>query len=74
MKQTMKNKKPTLKTAHEWFKSLPKEERDQAMANTSPKSLKRKYPSAKNALFYSFQWDNTPERFHYWKEIWDKLK
>lgn len=60
-----------MKTALEWFRTLPEEEGKRAIANTSSSKLERVYSSLSQAIFESFLWKNTPEGNDHWFSIYD---
>ena len=63
-----------MKTIHEWFKELPEEYRDNALNNAHDMILQfiapaNKFPNAASALAGSFDWQESPEGFDYWKTL-----
>lgn len=62
------------KTAAELFEELPEDWRAKAIANT--RHLTNKFSNLPNAIYYCFDWDETPEGEWFWKlinENWDDL-
>lgn len=60
------------KTAEKWFEEFPEPYRTQAL-NNSDESISELYPSAGEALWYSFIWEGTPEGRSYWHDYLDLL-
>jgi hypothetical protein len=50
------------------------EVRERALRNADNEALKRDdYTSTKNALFGAFIWDDSPEGFDYWNNIYNNI-
>jgi hypothetical protein len=62
-----------MKTALEWFKTLPEPYKAQAIENTPIEELDKKHFSLKGALFYSFVFNATEQGFIYWDEYVNSL-
>lgn len=62
-----------------WLNQLPEPYRSQALANYNPAFFARetggldKVGSKENALLFAFSWDNSPEEFDYWDEVYEYL-
>lgn len=62
------------KTIKKWFqKGLTSKVSKKAIDNTPPIALNTKCPSLRKALFNAFQWEQSPEGFEFWKNIFDTL-
>ena len=58
---------PEEQTAYNWFRQvLPRKVANRIINKVSAHELERKYKSAANALWNSFDWDDTPESADYW--------
>lgn len=63
-----------MKTALEWFRTLPEPMRTEAVRNTRTYKLVNVYTKAHLAIMGSFNWDSTPEGDEYWDSIYEELK
>ena len=61
-----------MKTTKEWFETLDKEYRDNALKNmTSPNT---KHFSLLGAISNGFDWKNSKEGLNYWKKVFREIK
>lgn len=58
-----------MKTALEWFKSLPTKQSKEAIDNTSHNLLRITFPSLSKALYGAFDWEESPQKNGYWRDI-----
>lgn len=67
----MENKK----TPEQWFQMLREPYRSEAIANINKHyfDYKENPNSTDDALFYSFEWRNSPQGHTYWEEIHESL-
>lgn len=63
-----------MKTIEEWLNELPEPERALALFNLNPKKQQIKTDDLSIALDHAFDWDGTPEGYHYWDEIYERVK
>ncbi len=63
-----------MKTAKEWFETLPEPERTQALFNTEDADIVNECSSVVDAIETSFVWGNTREGYKYWKKLAHKYR
>ena len=62
-----------MRTAEEWFETLPTHIGSRAKSNINPLCLKREYKGLHEALMYAFSWSESLEGWAYWARIADGL-
>lgn len=60
-----------MKTIREWFDQLPDGIRDKAILNSTYLKMSNKEESLEDALLGGFVWDESPEGFHYWNNLYE---
>lgn len=62
-----------MKTAEEWFKTLPEPYQTQAIENTNEERRVIKYNSLGHAITLSFNFRTSNEGIEYWKKMYNLL-
>ena len=63
-----------MKTAREWFQTLPDDVANNAIANTADNDLEKCYLSLGDAIVMSFGWSATKEGHNYWEAVLHKVR
>lgn len=58
-----------MKTAKEWFETLPEPERTQALFNTEDIDIANECRTLSDAIETSFVWHQTREGYKYWRKL-----
>lgn len=61
-----------LETARTHFERLPEPYKSQALKNSDATRLRVEYATCADALYYSFEWYDSPEGEEYWRDFWEK--
>lgn len=61
-----------MKKISEWLIELPEPQRTLALENLKAEDIK--VSKLSEALVKAFPWRNTPQKYHYWSELFNKLK
>ena len=60
-----------MRTAEEWFETLPPHIGSRAKSNINPIRAKKEYKDLQQALMYAFSWSESLEGWAYWARIAD---
>lgn len=63
-----------LRTAPKWFELLPETHRKKALKNLKTVKSTKLFPSLIEAIGQSFIWDETPQGYGFWKDVFVKLQ
>lgn len=58
-----------MKTIEQWLELLPEPARSQALKNMWWEDKDTPQPTLPRALRQAFNWSRSPERYHYWNEV-----
>ena len=61
-----------MKTIKEWFKELPPNVRQKAIANMDKRDLTKRCDSLSSAILTAFYWADSKEGHYYWEEQYTK--
>ncbi len=62
-----------MRTAKQWFETLPQDVCEKAIRNTRPENLNEAYSDTFMALVESFNFKDSPEGAEYWYNITEAL-
>lgn len=63
-----------LRTAPNWFELLPETHRKKALKNLKTVKSTKLFPSLTEAIGTAFIWEDTPQKYDYWKDVFEKLQ